>query len=65
MRFILFVDGYTKNKALPQFLKKWLDPQLPNPVGNKLPTPEGPVLATPGRGYLALPPKRARMSRPR
>ena len=35
MRFILFVDGYTENKALPQFLKKWLDPQLPNPVGIK------------------------------
>ncbi|MBU4011151.1 MAG: DUF4276 family protein [Proteobacteria bacterium] len=35
MRFILFVEGYTENKALPQFLKKWLDPQLPNPVGIK------------------------------
>ena len=33
MRFVLFVEGYTENKALPQFLKKWLDPQLPNPVG--------------------------------
>ncbi len=35
MKFILFVEGYTENKALPQFLKKWLDPQLPNPVGIK------------------------------
>ena len=35
MRFILFVEGYTENKALPQFLKKWLDPKLPNPVGIK------------------------------
>ncbi len=35
MRFILFVEGYTENKALPQFLKKWLDPKLSNPVGIK------------------------------
>lgn len=35
MKFILFVEGYTENKALPQFLKKWLDPQLPSPVGIK------------------------------
>ncbi|MFZ2630873.1 MAG: DUF4276 family protein [Desulfosalsimonadaceae bacterium] len=33
MRFILFVEGYTEDKALPQFLKKWLDPRLTNPVG--------------------------------
>ncbi len=35
MRFVLFVEGYTENKALPQFLKKWLDPKLPKPVGIK------------------------------
>lgn len=35
MRFILFVEGYTENKALPQFLKKWLGPKIPNPVGIK------------------------------
>lgn len=35
MKFILFVEGYTENKALPQFLKKWLDPKLPNPAGIK------------------------------
>lgn len=35
MKFILFVEGHTENKALPQFLKKWLDPKLPNPVGIK------------------------------
>lgn len=35
MKFILFVEGYTENKALPQFLKKWLDPRLANPVGIK------------------------------
>lgn len=33
MRFILFVEGYTEDKTLPQFLKKWLDPQLIHPVG--------------------------------
>lgn len=33
MRFILFVEGYTENKSLPQFFKKWLDPRLINPVG--------------------------------
>ncbi len=33
MRFILFVEGYTENKSLPKFLKKWLDPKLDNPVG--------------------------------
>jgi len=35
VRFILFVEGYTEDKALPQFLKKWLDPRLPYPVGIK------------------------------
>lgn len=33
MRFIFFVEGHTENKSLPQFLKKWLDPRLINPVG--------------------------------
>ncbi len=33
MRFILFVEGYTEDKTLPQFLKKWLDPKLAKPVG--------------------------------
>ena len=33
MKFILFVEGYTEKKALPAFLKRWLDPQLPKPVG--------------------------------
>ena len=35
MRFVLFVEGFTENKALPQFLKKWLDPKLTNPIGIK------------------------------
>lgn len=33
MKFVLFVEGYTEKKALPAFLKRWLDPQLPQPVG--------------------------------
>ena len=34
MKFILFVEGHTENKAIPAFLKRWLDPQLASqPVG--------------------------------
>lgn len=32
MRFLLFVEGSTE-QALPHFLKRWLDPRLPTPVG--------------------------------
>ena len=32
MKFVLFVEGDTENKALSPFLKRWLDPQLPQPV---------------------------------
>ncbi|MCP4702399.1 MAG: DUF4276 family protein [Gammaproteobacteria bacterium] len=35
MKFILFVEGYTEYKTLPQFLKKWLDPKLTHPIGIK------------------------------
>jgi len=35
MKFILFVEGYTEDKALPRFLKEWLDPKLTKPVGIK------------------------------
>jgi len=35
MKFILFVEGHTEDKALPRFLKKWLDPKLTKPVGIK------------------------------
>lgn len=35
MKFILFIEGHTEKKALPQFLKKWLDPKLAKPVGIK------------------------------
>ena len=34
MRFVLFVEGHTE-KALPSFLKRWLDPRLSQPVGIK------------------------------
>ena len=33
MRFVLFVEGHTEDKALPAFLKRWLDPKLGQPVG--------------------------------
>ena len=35
MKFILFVEGHTEDKALPKFLKKWLDPKLTKPIGIK------------------------------
>lgn len=33
MKFILFVEGKTEDKALPAFLKRWLDARLERPVG--------------------------------
>jgi len=33
MKFVLFVEGDTEARALPAFFKRWLDPQLPRPVG--------------------------------
>lgn len=35
MRFVLFVEGDTERRGVPQFLKRWLDPKLPQPVGLK------------------------------
>lgn len=35
MRFVLFVEGHTERKAVPAFLKKWLDPRLTQRVGVK------------------------------
>jgi len=35
MRFILFCEGHTERKALPGFLKRWLDGRLSQPVGVK------------------------------
>jgi hypothetical protein len=34
MKFVLFIEGHTE-KALPEFLKRWLDPRLAKPVGIK------------------------------
>lgn len=33
MKFVLFLEGHTEKNALAPFLKRWLDPQLPEPVG--------------------------------
>jgi len=41
LKFILFVEGYSEKKALPAFLKKWLDNQLPQPVRMKIVRFEG------------------------
>ena len=35
MKFVLFVEGATERKGLPEFLKRWLDPRLPAPIGIK------------------------------
>jgi hypothetical protein len=35
MKFVLFVEGKTEQKAVPAFLKRWLDPRLKQPVGIK------------------------------
>jgi|ERR1700687_800706 len=41
MKFVLFVEGHTEKKALPDFLKRWLDPQLSQPVRIKIVRFEG------------------------
>lgn len=41
MKFILFVEGYTEQKALADFLKRWLDAKLPQRVGIKVVRFEG------------------------
>jgi hypothetical protein len=35
MKFILLVEGHAERKAVPTFLKKWLDSKLSKPVGIK------------------------------
>jgi len=35
MKFILLVEGDADHRALPEFLKRWLDPKLAQPVGVK------------------------------
>ena len=32
MKFVMFVEGYTEKKSIALFLKRWLDPQLNQPV---------------------------------
>ncbi len=32
MKFVLFVEGELESKAVPAFLKRWLDPKLKSPV---------------------------------
>jgi len=36
MKLTLFVEGSTEKSGLPSFLKRWLDPRLPLPVGIKV-----------------------------
>ncbi|MBF0552656.1 MAG: DUF4276 family protein [Deltaproteobacteria bacterium] len=33
MKFVLFVEGHTEKKAIPGFIKRWLDPKLSPRVG--------------------------------
>ncbi|AUX46272.1 uncharacterized protein SOCE26_077770 [Sorangium cellulosum] len=40
MKIVLFVEGHTE-KALPELLKRWLDPRLPQPIGIKIARFEG------------------------
>jgi len=32
VKFVLFVEGASERKSLPEFFKRWLDPKLPAPV---------------------------------
>jgi hypothetical protein len=41
MKFVLFVEGHTERLAVPQLLKRWLDPRLAKPVGIKVSRFEG------------------------
>ncbi|HVR98637.1 MAG TPA: DUF4276 family protein [Thermoanaerobaculia bacterium] len=41
MKFILFVEGHTEKKTLPEFLRRWLDARLPQRVGLKIVRFEG------------------------
>ena len=41
MKLVLFVEGHTEKKALPGFLRRWLDPQVPQRVGVKVVRFEG------------------------
>jgi len=41
VKFVLFVEGHTEKLAVPQLLKRWLDPRLSTPVGIKVSRFEG------------------------
>lgn len=41
MKFVLFVEGHAEKLAVPQLLKRWLDPRLSQPVGIKVSRFEG------------------------
>ena len=41
MKLVLFVEGYTERKALPDFFRRWLDPRAPQRVGIKIVRFEG------------------------
>jgi hypothetical protein len=41
MKYILFVEGHTEKKAVPEFLKRWLDKKISPPVGLKVVRFEG------------------------
>lgn len=41
MKIVLFVEGHTEKKSLPDFFKRWLDPQLPERIGIKVVRFEG------------------------
>lgn len=55
MKFILFVEGHTEKKALPEFLKRWLDPQLAQKAGIKVVRFDG------WSDYVRETPKKARL----
>ena len=55
MKFLLLVEGHTEVKALPSFLKRWLDPQLNTRVGIKAIRFEG------WRYYVEEAPKKVRL----
>lgn len=55
MKFVLFVEGYTEKKSLPEFLKRWLDPRLEQKVGIRVVRFDG------WSDYVRDTPKKARL----
>jgi len=57
MRFVLLAEGDTEKQAIGDFLKRWLDPQLSEPVGMKVVNFKGNAqlvrkIVAKGRDYL-------------